>query len=274
MLVAIRNGEGKGIYKCATKTERLTILKKYPSASVRLFKDKQQKEAEKWAKIDLQEKTPTQKTVMVQKSSTPPPTLESKEEYNNEDIVNIINLYKEKGYYAITLSFENGTKINIVLEDIYYINKNVINFTPLLGEKITTIIEPLKFKKKDTSFDRNKDFVFENIKKSFKNLSSEINYSVEELINLIQNKKDLISVLPKTEFKIIGNFLYFKEAGEIDTDYISNEIWDEFDFKYFIDPTLGEDVSFNINNIKKISPYEFYLQVTDKEWLSYFKKGE
>ena len=286
MLIAIRNGAGKGIHTYTTKKERSKILSNFPNASVRLFENNQLKLAEDW--IQNKKITPAVVPTKVPEISTKehvkipeknekivPINTEQEEtdtsEFSNESFLSLLNIYKEKGISAVNLALENGSKITLMFKDIYYLKQNTINFLPIETPRTTMNIQPLKFKNKNETADKSKIFSFNNVKAEIDELLSCIpSISLEELFDLMQNKENFIGVLPKIDYQLIGNFLFLNQAGEIVLETNSIGLWDEFSNNYIFDNTIGENITINVNSIKKIIPYEMELEVKDVDWKNYF----
>lgn len=194
-------------------------------------------------------------------------------EFNNKDLPELIKIYKEKGFSAINITLENGFKLTLVFNDILYLKRNKINFKVLKTPRTTINIQSLKFKNNNETLDKNKIFTFNHVKAEFDELLSDTqSKNIEDLFSLIENKETLVGILPKTEYQIIGNFLFIEQAGEIVLEKISEGIWDEFQTEYLFDNSIGNNVTFNINAIKKIIPYEIELEIKDSTWKNYFKQ--
>lgn len=268
-IFVIRSENGRGIYEHTTKSERKSLMNKYPGCSCATFND--MTKAQTWFETPAKKQIP-ETTEQVEHIEITDSCFEHNKDnakmivcetdFSKSELERLFSMYKNMGKKAINIFFQDGSNLPVFFEDYYYIKKN--KFTIMNLDNIIYNLE--------TSISiKEEDFSFEKIKKMFNDtLSSELKCSIDELPTRLK-KNDLVGIIPKDKYKIIDNYLYIENAMPVTqkTELIDGLLTMTLHKQ---NNEYRKDVSFNLDNrIKYIKPFCHPAEITDDKWLEILK---
>lgn len=276
--LAIRNGEGKGVYVCNDKEERRKYLNMYPGSSCTIFKDTEKEKALKWAGVN-EVSNRKQKVVEVNSGKK---NKQEKQKTDKHQFLEMIDYYLENGFDYVCVKTDDGSTVWFWIRDLAYISSASYirdvsdyssgalrcNYISYYKNYCTTQLIPFDvfadFLQKETDS-------FVEGRKIVKDEAFLVHFYSELINSMMRNRRIDFYFKKKSSIEMLGDMAIIDYSYE-NINSAKTTTSESATKELYVDEWEKRFVAINVNHVVSVIPYKTPFKIEDDLFLKAIKE--